>query len=205
VLAGGLAIAGLVVLHADAHRLYHGLFAGSGLPALIVSLLAGVITLGLVWRRRYEPARYTAAVAVAAILAGWALAQNPTILPGLTIQRAAAPHDTLVLVVIAVLGGGAILFPSLALLFRLLLRGQFDPSAESGTTQAASAGRLVRASAPGLLGRAAGACVIAGIGLLTIADGKPEHGFGVAFLLAFVVLGFAAVRPTEIAAPDPPK
>jgi hypothetical protein len=38
---------------------------------------------------------------VAAILAGWALAQKPTMLSGLTIRHAAAPHDTLVLVVIA--------------------------------------------------------------------------------------------------------
>lgn len=57
VLAGGLAIAGLFVLRTDAHALYHGLLDGKGLPALIVSLAAGVLTLGLVWRGRYEPAR----------------------------------------------------------------------------------------------------------------------------------------------------
>ena len=54
-----------------------------------------------------------------AVVAGWALAQWPTILPGLDVRHAAAPHDTLVAVVVAVLGGGAIVFPSLALLFRL--------------------------------------------------------------------------------------
>ncbi len=199
-LAGMLAIAGLIVLHSDAHPLYHGLVDGSGLPALIVSVAAGVLTLGLVLVRRYEPARYTAALAVTAILAGWALAQKPTILPGLTIQRAAAPHDTLVLVIVAVLAGGAILFPSLALLFRLLLRGQFDPGG-SGADVTRSAASVVRASAAGLLGRAAAGCLIAGVGLLTIAEGELEHAFGVAFLLAFVVVGFAAVGPTEIAAP----
>ena len=65
---------------------------------------------------------------MAAILAGWALAQKPTILPGLTIQQAAAPHDTLVLLVVAVLGGGAILFPSLVLLFRLQLGDSSTPA-----------------------------------------------------------------------------
>jgi cytochrome d ubiquinol oxidase subunit II len=197
VVAGGLAIAGLLVLHSDAHPLYHGLLNGSGLPALIVSVVAGALALGLVLARRYEPARYTAALAVAAILAGWALAQKPIILPGLTIGQAAAPHDTLVLVVVAVLAGGAILFPSLALLFRLLLRGQFDPGA--APDRPPSAGAFVTASAQGLLGRAAGACLIAGFGLLTIADGKLEHAVGVVLLLAFVALGFLAVGPAEIA------
>ena len=35
-------LAGLVVLHDDAHPLYRGLVAGDGLPAVIVSVLAGV-------------------------------------------------------------------------------------------------------------------------------------------------------------------
>jgi cytochrome d ubiquinol oxidase subunit II len=173
---------------------------GSGLPALIVSLVAGALTLGLVLVRRYEAARYSAAVAVAAILAGWALAQGPTILPGLTIKQAAAPHDTLVLVVVAVLGGGAILFPSLVLLFRLQLRGQFDPGADHKVVLAPSAGGLAGASASGLVARSAGACLICGFGLLTIADAPWSHTIGVVCLLAFVVLGFAAIRPTAIAA-----
>jgi cytochrome d ubiquinol oxidase subunit II len=81
VAAGALALLGLVVLHADAHRLYHGLVNGAGLPALIVSVVAGLLAVGLVVVGRYEAARYSAALAVAAILAGWALAQKPTILP----------------------------------------------------------------------------------------------------------------------------
>ncbi len=121
VIAGGLAIGGLIVIHSDAPRLYHGLVHGDGLPALIVSAVAGAGTIVLVWLRRFEPARYVAAVAVAAIVAGWALAQNPQFLPGLTVRQAAAPHDTLVAVVVAVVGGGVILFPSLATLFRLTL------------------------------------------------------------------------------------
>src|SRR5260370_11534731 len=64
--AGGLALAGVVVLEANYHRLYHSLVDGSGLPPLAVSALAGVATLGLVWRHRYEWARYSAALAVAA-------------------------------------------------------------------------------------------------------------------------------------------
>ena len=106
VLAGGLAVIGLIVLHSDAHRLFHGLVHGAGLAALIVSVLAGVAALWLVLGRRYEPARYVAGVAVAAIVAGWAVAQEPLLLRNLTIRQAAAPHDTLVVVVVAVLAGG---------------------------------------------------------------------------------------------------
>ena len=96
---------------------------------MIVSAAAGIAAIGLVYRRLFEPARYVAALAIAAVLAGWALAQWPTILPGLDLRQAAASHDVLVAVIVAVLGGGAIVFPSLAWLFRLSLRGGFDPAA----------------------------------------------------------------------------
>src|SRR5581483_3783874 len=72
VLAGGVALAGLLVLRSGARPLYDGLLHGDGRPALAVSAVAGVATLALVWLRRFEPARYSAALAVAAILAGWA-------------------------------------------------------------------------------------------------------------------------------------
>ena len=64
-LAGALALGGLVELHAQAHRLYHRLLTGPGLSAFVVSVTAGVTAIALVWRRRYELARYTAALAVA--------------------------------------------------------------------------------------------------------------------------------------------
>ena len=202
-LAGAVAIGGLAVLHADAYRLYHGLLDGDGLPALIVSILAGIGTLALVWRSRFEPARYTAAVAVAAIIAGWALAQKPILLPGLTIRQASAPHDTLVLVVVVVLAGAVILFPSLAFLFRLLLGGSFDPDAELSRSPApppTGARAVVSASAPGVVARAAAGCLIAGFGFLTIADAGWAHAIGVVCLLAFVVIGFVAVGPARLAA-----
>ncbi len=67
---------------------------GAALAVLIVSLLAGAAALGLVATRRFEPARYVAALAVAAVVAGWAFARYPVLLPGLTVGQAAAPHDT---------------------------------------------------------------------------------------------------------------
>jgi cytochrome bd ubiquinol oxidase subunit II len=202
-LAGAVAVAGLVVLHGDAHPLFHKLFRGGGLVALIVSVAAGMIALSLVWARRYEPARYVAALAVAAIIAGWAIAQEPIILPGLTLAGAAASHDTLVLVVVVVLGGGAILFPSLAFLFRLVLRGQFDPRPPGVPAGMGSGSAIVARSRSGLAGRAAGACAIIGLGMLTAADAAWAHAVGVVGLLAFIVLGFIAVGPAELAAAEP--
>jgi hypothetical protein len=56
---------------------------------------------------------------------------------------------------------------------------------------------LLSASAPGLLGRLAAACAVAGIGLLTIAETGWMHGVGIAALMAFIVLGFLAALPPE--------
>src|ERR1700728_5703 len=78
----------------------------AALATMIVSVVAGLITLGLVWARVFEPARVTGAIAVAAVIAAWAIARHPVLLPGLTIDQAAAPHDTLVCIVVAVVAGG---------------------------------------------------------------------------------------------------
>ena len=91
VVAGAAAAAGLIPLHADAPHLFHELLDGRALPMLIVSVVAGGAALWLVHNRRYEPARYSAALAVAAVIAGWGLGQAPDLLPGLTIEQAAAP------------------------------------------------------------------------------------------------------------------
>jgi cytochrome bd ubiquinol oxidase subunit II len=127
IVTGAIAVGGLFVLHADDHVLFHELTRGTPLAVLIVSVLAGIVTLGLVYQRQFEAARVSSAVAVAAVIAAWAIARYPVLLPGLTVRQAAAPHDTLVTLVVAVLAGGVILFPSLALLFRLALTGRFDP------------------------------------------------------------------------------
>ncbi len=201
VVAGALAVAGLVVVHADAHSLYAGLTHGAALAVLIVSLLAGVAAIGLVATRRFEPARYVAALAVAAVIAGWAFARYPVLLPGLTVGHAAAPHDTLVAVVVAVLAGGAILFPSLGLLFALLLRGRLGEhgagSAPAGTD---SGGGSWRPRPAPLQARAAVALLIAGVGFLNAADAAWAHVIGVFCLFGFVVTGFAAIVPGALAA-----
>jgi cytochrome d ubiquinol oxidase subunit II len=191
VLAGAVALGGLAVLHADARRLFDGLTRGAGLAAAIVSVLAGVLALGLVWRRRPDPARFAAAVAVAAIVAGWALAQRPDVLPGLTVAEAAAPTSTLVAVVVAVVAGGIIVFPSLGLLFGLVLGGRLDrPRPAPGGPPAAA--RPVRTR---LVARTALACFVAGAGLTVLGPGPALLSAGIVLLLAAAVLGFLAALP----------
>jgi cytochrome bd ubiquinol oxidase subunit II len=190
VVAGGVAVADLFVVNADDHGLFHSLLTGRALPAVIVSFIAGLATMLLVYRRRYEPARYCAAAAVAAIVAGFALSRWPTILPGLTIRQAAAGHDTLVWVVAAVVGGGLILFPALGFLFRLTLTGTFSATDDSAAKPTRLGLPSVRER---LLTRVAIACLIVGALLLNIANADWEHVVGLLLLFAFVLLGFRVI------------
>lgn len=195
VIAGALALAGLFVVNADNHKLFHSLLSGTALAGVIVSLLAGLTTLALVYTRRFEAARYSAALAVASIIAGWALSRWPTILPGLTVDQAAAGHDTLVWIVVSVLVGAVILFPALALLFGLTLRGRLR-APESAPSELAVAGARALGSRP--LARIAIACAIAGVGLLNVADASWAHAVGVVCLLAFIIAGFLAIVSTAL-------
>jgi cytochrome bd ubiquinol oxidase subunit II len=199
--AGAVAAAGLVVLHYDAERIFRRLTQGEGLPAVVVSFIAGVATLALLWRRRYEPARYTAALAVAATIAGWAVAQNPVFLQGLTVRQAAAGHDTLVAIVVAILVGALLLFPALVLLFRLTLGGRLGPGEQSSSEALDRSQR--REPADGRLGaRLAVAFLVAGIGLLTIANAAWAHAIGVACFFGFIVSGFQAALPEDVVERD---
>jgi cytochrome bd ubiquinol oxidase subunit II len=195
--AGAVAIAALIVLHFDAERIFRRLTQGVGLPALVASVIAGLATLALVWRRRYEPARYLAAVAVAATIAGWALAQNPVFLQGLTIREAAAGHDTLVAVVVAILVGALLLFPSLALLFRLTLGGKLRESGPSSVEAPVGSRRRGLVSVR-LDARLSVAFVVAGIGFLTVANAGWAHAIGVACFFGFILSGYRAALPTDI-------
>jgi cytochrome d ubiquinol oxidase subunit II len=199
VVAGALSVVGLVVVHSDAHSLYEGLVHGAALAVLIVSLLAGAATLGLVWLRRFELARYGGALAVAAVVAGWAFARYPTLLRGLSVSQAAAPHDTLVTLIVAVIAGAAILFPSLALLFSLTLGGRLFPGADSEAPSPGVA-PLVSALGSGSLGaRVAIALLIVGIGLLNAATAPWAHAIGVVSLFGFIIVGFATIAPRALA------
>ncbi|MGO4428653.1 cytochrome d ubiquinol oxidase subunit II, partial [Streptomyces sp. MCAF7] len=71
--AGAVALAGIAILHADAPRLFHGL-THHALPLVLLSACAGLAALALL-RRGPGLARPLAALAVAAILWAWGVAQ----------------------------------------------------------------------------------------------------------------------------------
>jgi cytochrome bd ubiquinol oxidase subunit II len=200
VAAGGLAIAGLIVEDHDAPRIYNGLTTGWGLAAVIISGAAGLISLGLTWTRHYGAARAGAALAVAAILSGWAAAQRPDVLPGLTLSAAAAADSTMIAIIISIALGAVILFPSLALLFRLSLAGRFDPAAIRSQRPAAGPD----APRPAWSARVAIAGLLIGIVLLTIADARVAHVFGIVALVVAAFAGFTAIGPDVLARQDTP-
>jgi cytochrome d ubiquinol oxidase subunit II len=192
VLAGGAAIAGAFVVRADARWIFDRLVDTPAVVSVGVSLLAGATTLLLVARRRLDAARVSAAIAVAAVVGGWALAQNPLLLPGLTVQEAAAPDNVMALLVISILAGGLVLFPSLALLFRLALRGSFDaePRIVRGAPEPGpTSGLMAQLTAT----RLAGGCFVIGSAFLVLGESAWPHAIGVIALGAFIVLGLSAL------------
>jgi cytochrome d ubiquinol oxidase subunit II len=192
VVAGALAVAGLVVLRADARELFDDLTSGAGIVAVVVSAIAGAVTLALVRAERYEPARVSAALAVAAIVAGWGIAQSPDILPGLTVRAAAASHSTIVALLVSIAAGLVLLVPSLVLLFGLVLRGRFDqavPAVVERPPRGLAAGHRSVAAVAGALFVIGAALTFAGEGILL--------AIGVIALAAFVVVGVAELLRPE--------
>jgi cytochrome bd ubiquinol oxidase subunit II len=188
VVAGAAALAGLVVVHGDATRIWHGLTHGGGLAAVVVSALAGLATVAFVVRRGYERSRVSAALAVAAIVAGWGLAQRPVLLRGLTLSQAAAGRSTIIAVVLSLAVGAVVLVPSLFFLFSLVLHGRFDRELEVEPPAAPAEGRRGNRM---LL--AAAACLVVGVAFTLVPDAPWGRIVGVPLLLAFVALGFVAI------------
>jgi cytochrome d ubiquinol oxidase subunit II len=198
VVAGAVAVGGLVIVHNDAEHLWDGLTSGSGAVAVIVSVLAGVATLALVWLGRFEPARLSASVAVAAIIAGWALAQRPLLLDGLTVEDAAAGRSVLIAVIVAIGLGALLLVPSLALLYGLLLRGRFDAAPVEDDHGATGAAPRFRPQ----LGAVAVAALAVGAVFLFFFDAGWAHAVGVISLFVFVAVGFLTLTAAVAGSAD---
>ena len=213
---GGLALAGLLVMRNSGLNLTHG-FA---LVLVCVSAASGLATLLLCWRYRFGLARVTAALAVAAVVVGWAAGQAPRLLPGLTVVQAAAGRSTLVALIIVVGCGAVVLVPSLALLFTLYLRGRLDTPEQAAApgpspadvatrpTRSPAIGLAVgavgaaddgRGSTPGTRARAWGLAAVAGLvggaGLLVFANANWAHLVGVACLVLCAVAVFLLAAP----------
>jgi cytochrome d ubiquinol oxidase subunit II len=127
---GVAGIAGLFVLRGDAPLLWKGL-TGRALPVIGLSVVAGVVAIVCLLRKRYVPARLASSLAVTAILAGWAVAQYPYILvPDLTIEDAATGRPTLRAMLVALAAGAVVLVPALVYLYRLFQQSPAEDAAE---------------------------------------------------------------------------
>jgi cytochrome d ubiquinol oxidase subunit II len=127
---------------------------------------------------------------VVAVIAGWGLAQEPQILPGLTIEQAAAGRSSIIALLVALGLGALALAPSLGFLFTLVLRGRFDPGAEQPAASVVTApgGTWRERLLPVAL------AVFAASALIMIAlDSTWARIVGVAGLLGSVSAGFVAL------------
>jgi cytochrome bd ubiquinol oxidase subunit II len=225
--AGGLALAGLLVMRRSGLNLTHGV----ALVLVCVSAAAGLATLLLCWRNRFGPARVTAALAVAAVVVGWAAGQAPRFLPGLTVTQAAASRSTLLALIVAVGCGAVVLVPSLGLLYGLYLRGLLNTPEGPGSgvtelgaadvTEPGTAGFSRRSRSPAarlaanaartadeafgpqagtrvrVWGVAAVVGLAGGTGLLVFADPNWAHLAGVACLVLCAVAVFLLAAPRD--------
>lgn len=123
VVAGVVAVVGLVVLHGRAPYVFEGLTTRA-LPLLILSVLCGAGALVLLARRASRGARALAMLAVASVIIAWGMAQWPYILPQtLTFSTASAPAGTLTALVVATVAALLLVVPGFVLLYVLDQRG----------------------------------------------------------------------------------
>ena len=126
IVAGGLAIAGILVMRLDAPTLFAGL-TGPALPFVALSVVAGMLSLVLCVFAGGRGTRAAAVAAVAAVVLGWGVAQYPLLLPlDLTIGAAAAPEGTLGALTVITIAAAAAIGPSLALLFWLQQQSRLE-------------------------------------------------------------------------------
>jgi cytochrome d ubiquinol oxidase subunit II len=127
---GALAAVGLVVLHRDARSVFDGL-TSDALPLVVLSVVCGVGVLVLLRRGAQRGARVLAAGAVVAVIWGWAVAQHPYLLPpSLTVSDAAAPHETLIGLLIVFGVAVLVVLPSLGLLYTLVQRNLVEETSQ---------------------------------------------------------------------------
>jgi cytochrome d ubiquinol oxidase subunit II len=126
VVTGVVAVAGIAVLRADAPRLFDDLL-GPGLPLVLLSGLCGLGSVVLLRRAAPRLLQALAVTAVAAVIAGWGVAQYPYLLgTHLTIAQSAAPTATLWALTVVAAAALVLVVPAMALLFVLAQRGRLQ-------------------------------------------------------------------------------
>ena len=123
---GVLAGVGLLVLRSDATRTFDRL-TGAALPLVLVSAACGIAVLVLLALGRPRGTRLLAAVAIAAVILAWGVAQWPYMLPEtLTVDAAAGDPTTLAWVLVVFIVAIVLVIPSLFLLYVLDQRSRLE-------------------------------------------------------------------------------
>jgi cytochrome d ubiquinol oxidase subunit II len=119
-----LAAAVLGLAHDEAPRVFYGLWRSPWALGLHgATAVVAVATFVFLGTRRYRAARLSAAAQVGLIVLGWGISQFPyLIVPTVTLAQGGAHPETQRLVLRTLPWGGAVLGPSLALLFWVFKR-----------------------------------------------------------------------------------
>ncbi len=120
-LLGPIALAVYLLARSQAPLIYQGLDTSPwGFPVRVATGVCAVVALASLYFRWFQIARATAMLQVMLILLGCALAQAPYLVPPQrTLANSAAPITTLRFVLVALVMGSVILFPSIVILLRV--------------------------------------------------------------------------------------
>lgn len=129
---GVVAVAAIVPIELDSETLADRL-QGRGAAALVASALSGAASLWLLRAQRWVWARVTAALAVAAIVVGWGVAQYPDLLTdSLTLEEAAGARATQIGLVVTFAFAAVTAVPAMLWLFVLVNRRDWAVGEEPG-------------------------------------------------------------------------
>jgi cytochrome d ubiquinol oxidase subunit II len=124
---------------------------GIALPFVVASIAAGIATLGQLWLRWHHPVflRVTAAIAVAAVVWGWGLAQYPYLFPtSLPLAAASAPTASLVAEFVVTGAAALLVAPGFVLLYYLHQRRLLTEADSDGDLRLAARMEQAPSGAP---------------------------------------------------------
>ena len=168
---------GCSCLHSDDRPIFDGLTSGLGLVCLLGSVAAGVATPLLLLRGRSSTRATRRRFAVGAVVTGWAVAQSPDLLPGVSVDEAAASDATIVALLISDGGRGAGADPVADAAVRAGAGRAVRRGRVGGRAAAAATGG--RFGPPAWVLRAAIGCAVVGLPLMLAFDsGRRARGGG---------------------------
>jgi cytochrome bd ubiquinol oxidase subunit II len=118
-----------------------GRLTGVALPLVAILIAAGIAVLAMLWLGWYHALalRLTAAVAVAAVVWGWGLAQYPYLLPtSLSLAAESAPSGTLIAELVVAGLAVLLVLPGFCLLYCLQQRGMLTAATSNADLRLAA-------------------------------------------------------------------